>query len=278
MHPFYEKCLEHCFDFWNEAVCSEPPHIFYKFLKDLYEQNKLSKIKIGQKYRIPPIFHQIWVGPKPFPEKYKKWQKTWQTMPGWRYKLWTDKDLDDFPFVNRDLFLKEKNMGARADILRMEILYQEGGVYIDTDFECLKPEIFDILNRAYDFYTGITPLDGEICLFGKWVDSKHSRPSNFKGFIENRRKVKTPKSCGKDTGITLKGPGLFTKMVYEHANKGYRDILLPPTFVYPLAIYPPKPKGRMSKKQGHLAHLMNTEEGREEIKRIVLKPESIAIH
>lgn len=278
MHPFYEKCLNHCFDFWNQAVCPEQPKVFYKFLKDLYEQNKLSKIKIGETYRIPPIFHQIWIGPRPFPAKYKKWQKTWQTMPGWKYKLWTDKDLEDFPFVNRDLFLKEKNMGARADILRMEILYQEGGVYIDTDFECLKPEVFDILNRAYDFYTGITPLDGEIYYLANGLIASIPGHPILKGFIENRRKAKTPKGCGKCTAITLKGPGLFTKMAYEYANKGYRDILLPPTFVYPLAIYPPKAKGHLSSKQGYLAHLMNTEEGREEIKESVVRPESIAIH
>ena len=40
----------------------------------------------------------------------------------------------------------------RSDIVRYEILHAFGGLYIDTDFECLKS--FDILHHCYTFYIG----------------------------------------------------------------------------------------------------------------------------
>lgn len=276
MQPFYDMILTNKVEeWWINAVGDREPVEVFSFFEKMYEQNKLKLLPDSEPYRIPRVFHHIWIGGKPFPEKYKKWQKTWQSVPGWEYKLWTDREVRDFPMVNRDLFEAAANIGIKADILRMEILYKEGGVYIDTDFECLQPEMFDILNKNYDFYSGLTPLDGKAILIANGLIGAISGHPILKGYIENLRKAKTMKGC---TGIVMKGPGFLTRMVLEYANTSCKDILLPPTFFYPLAIYPPKPIGLLSLKQGSLAHLMDSEEGREEIKYIVNKPESLAIH
>ena len=52
----------------------------------------------------------------------------------------------------------------KSDIARYEIIYRYGGVYIDTDFECLRP--LDFLHYIYDFYTGIQPLDSAYLQLG----------------------------------------------------------------------------------------------------------------
>src|SRR5204863_264320 len=46
----------------------------------------------------------------------------------------------------------------RADILRLELLWRYGGVYIDTDFECLKP--IDELLEGVEFFTGLLKRAG----------------------------------------------------------------------------------------------------------------------
>jgi hypothetical protein len=62
--------------------------------------------------------------------------------------------IKDFPFLKlRECYAKSDNYGEKSDVLRCEILYQEGGIYVDHDVKCLKP--FDPLNCAYDFYCGI---------------------------------------------------------------------------------------------------------------------------
>jgi inositol phosphorylceramide mannosyltransferase catalytic subunit len=92
---------------------------------------------------IPPVLHQIWVGPDPLPDAYAAYGETWRSHhPGWEYRLWTD---DNLPAMrNRDLYDRADeltpahNIGQfRADVLRYELLWSFGGVYVDVDFECL---------------------------------------------------------------------------------------------------------------------------------------------
>ena len=58
---------------------------------------------------------------------------------GWEYKLWKDKDVEIFGLKNIKLFNNITNFGAKSDIFRYEILERMGGVYIDTDFDTVKP-------------------------------------------------------------------------------------------------------------------------------------------
>ncbi len=97
------------------------PNELYSLCKKLFDDNIINIASSSQTYRIPPIFHQIWVGTNPFPERYKVWQKTWQNIEGWDYKLWTDEDVEEFVFINKELYYNEKNFGARADIFLIVI-------------------------------------------------------------------------------------------------------------------------------------------------------------
>lgn len=95
---------------------------------------------------IPPIIHRVWPGPDPVPYTFRAHAATFEHHnPGWEHRLWTVDDLDDLDMVNRDLYDRAKTEAPddwlrwRADIARLEILYQYGGIYVDTDAECLKP-------------------------------------------------------------------------------------------------------------------------------------------
>ncbi len=89
------------------------------------------------KLKIPKIFHRIWLGNNPMPEDYIKYGETWiKHHPDWKMILWTDQNM--IPLENQNLYDSTDIMAMKADIARYEILYHFGGVYIDTDFECLK--------------------------------------------------------------------------------------------------------------------------------------------
>ena len=158
-------------------------------------------------------------------------------------------------------------MGARADILRLEILYREGGVYIDTDFECLKPQIFDVLNTAYDFYCGLHPLDcRDLCMNNAIVGSIPEHP-----IIEaciKQLNLKTSTSTRDE--VVLRGPGLFTRMTLQHMNKDHKDMVFPPSFFYPLGVF--------EMKYGTFGGLPFCEDTLAFIKKKVSKPETAAIH
>lgn len=243
----------------------------FNLCKKMYRDHSPCLAVGEQQNKIPRIFHQIWVGGKPFPEKYKKWQKSWQSAPGWTYKLWNDEDAEKFVLENKELYYAEKNMGVRADIFRAEILCRFGGVYIDTDFECLQPEIFDLFNKAYDFYTGLQPLDARGFQIANGLIGSIPEHPILRAYIDHLKEQNPVTNNGfskKHGNIVKRGPGLFSQMILLHCNKKHRDIVLPPTFFYPVACYQ-FPKGELSN---------YSDEMQEEIKKDSCKPESAAIH
>ena len=81
------------------------------------------------------------MGASKLSQKEIEWQQTWkQYNPHWEYVMWTDEKIaNDLNITHQDIFDNCKSYSEKSDVLRFEILYQYGGLYIDTDFECLKP-------------------------------------------------------------------------------------------------------------------------------------------
>lgn len=88
-------------------------------------------------------FHRIWVGPDPMPEEFEAYGQSWlDHHPGWEMMLWTNDNLPAMRngelYGNPTEWVPAANVGQfRADILRYEVLWRYGGVYVDADFECL---------------------------------------------------------------------------------------------------------------------------------------------
>jgi hypothetical protein len=88
---------------------------------------------------IPRLIHQIWVGPKPLPEEYAALiDKTKAMHPNWEHRLWTEKTLPD-ESIRSEWRNKLRMPAERSDLLRLELLYKFGGIYLDVDFALLKP-------------------------------------------------------------------------------------------------------------------------------------------
>jgi hypothetical protein len=90
---------------------------------------------------IPKLFHQIWINESQpeLPEPYRSYAQTWLDMhPGWAYRLWNVANID-FPLRRPELLPLCGSYAQKADVLRLEVVFRYGGVYMDTDFECFKP-------------------------------------------------------------------------------------------------------------------------------------------
>ena len=200
----------------------------------LFDQNYSSR-KPGAMQRsevalIPKIIHQIWIGPNPVPEKVKWMMKTWKEMnPGWEYRLWTNEDLKDFGLENQLAFDALSNWGAKSDLWRCEILDRMGGVYVDIDFECLKP--LDDLHHQYEFYCGI--LDGSEIANGLMA----SRPHHpiMRACIERWKTIPFFPTKDPELIIALTGPVFFTNIVAEHLVRFEdRSIVFPQAYFFAL--------------------------------------------
>ena len=102
---------------------------------------------------IPKIIHQIWIGPKPMPSKF---METWKIKnPDYEYICWTEEKIKELNFTFRcqkiidivDLY------HGKADIMRLEILYKYGGIYLDADSICIEPlGDYFLKNKAFATY------------------------------------------------------------------------------------------------------------------------------
>ena len=101
---------------------------------------------------IPRVFHQIWVGPDPLPDEFARYQETWlRHNPGWELRVWRDGNLPE-DLHRPEAAERSRPPAERADILRLELLWRFGGIYLDTDFECLRP--IEPLLDGVEFFVG----------------------------------------------------------------------------------------------------------------------------
>lgn len=85
---------------------------------------------------IPKVFHRVWFG-GPMPDEYARYGETWQQHhPEWELRLWSEGDLPEIEAHPN--FRRVKSHSERSDFYRHAILAAHGGVYLDTDFECLR--------------------------------------------------------------------------------------------------------------------------------------------
>lgn len=74
------------------------------------------------------------------PDEFRRYGDTWANHhPDWEFQLWTDDNLPRLCPSSMTAWDLATHNAGRADILRHELMYQFGGVYVDTDMECLRP-------------------------------------------------------------------------------------------------------------------------------------------
>ena len=89
---------------------------------------------------IPKKIHYIWLGGKEEPEILKKCKMTWEKFcQDYEIIRWDEANLNlDCCKYCREAYDSKKYAFA-SDVLRFDVLYNEGGIYLDVDVEVLKP-------------------------------------------------------------------------------------------------------------------------------------------
>lgn len=214
--------------------------------------------KPPQGFPIPPLIHFIWLG-SPLPVHAKEIVDSWASHhPGFTIKIWTDEDAKAFPWSkesSKKAFDLAPTYAGKADILRLEILFQLGGIYSDTDVICLKP-FHDLIVQGCTFFGGLELNQvweeyGKPLYVGTAVMGA-AKGSQVIGWCIDNFKPSLEK--GPSSDIILKGgPGLLSQSCSSNLNEDL--LILPCSYIYPF------PYGR-----------------KQEDYKAFIAPESMAVH
>ena len=160
--------------------------------------------------KIPKVIHQIYIGEKEMPNQQLEWRKTWQKFnPDWELILWDDERLKTIDLQNEDSFKYCKSIASKVDLIRLEIIYNFGGLYIDTDFECLKS--IDSFFHDKDFIAcRQNPKGPTVCNAFVAAAPKHEILSKLIDDTPKRGAAHKPEGC-----VEKFGPRFLTDVIDE---------------------------------------------------------------
>lgn len=233
----FDLMIKTSYDYNQQAYDSEPR---WKVLEEMYNKNFLD-VKDRSNQILPKKIHQIWLGGE-IPDKYKRMTHTWRDMnPEWEYKLWTDNDVKSIDLPNRRLFDSMTNYGPKSDLLRYHIMNKYGGVYADTDFECLKP--FHAFTHL-EFFMGIA-YQSKLELYPGLIGCIPHHPIS-EALIKEVCKIKTMPNS--PTGVLETISSYFFTRVFWSVISSYTEgvVAFPPDYFYPF----PNDRG-YKKRDGH---------------------------
>lgn len=97
---------------------------------------------------IPKVIHYCWFGKQPLPKSVKANIDSWKkNCPDYTIVQWNEDNFD----VNKYSFTKEaydnKQWAFVSDVARLDIIYNHGGIYFDTDVKMLR-NISSVLSCA----------------------------------------------------------------------------------------------------------------------------------
>lgn len=116
--------------------------------------------------RIPKKLHYIWMGGKPLPEAYERNIATWREYnPDFEIIRWDETNYD----VHRHRYVAESYahgaMSFASNFMRLDIVNEEGGIYLDTDVEVRQSFTPLLADRAF-FGMAATDRVSNGCGFG----------------------------------------------------------------------------------------------------------------
>lgn len=96
---------------------------------------------------IPKVIHYCWFGSNSMDKIHRKCLKSWEkNLPGFQFMKWDESNIDfaHHPFLKAAYEMKK--WAFVADYIRLQKLYEFGGIYLDTDMLILKP-LEELLNQ-----------------------------------------------------------------------------------------------------------------------------------
>lgn len=176
---------------------------------------------------IPKIIHQLWIGNKPAPLSF---MNTWKDKhPDFEYIYWNESEFEKrkFIFKCQEKIDEIEEINGKADIMRWEILYEFGGVFLDADSICIEPIDEELLNKkCFAGWEQEEVRKGLIATGTMGFPPKHPLVKKAIKWILNNEVSQKKSDMMAWQSV---GPGLLTKM-YNTGN--FKDMHIFPSYTF----------------------------------------------
>lgn len=155
------------------------------------------KLAVYQEQKIPKVIHYCWFGKKEIPDQYKKWMESWKYYcPDYEIIEWNEENYDvhKSPYVGQAY--ESGKWAFVSDYVRIDIIHEYGGVYLDTDVELIKN--IDVM-LGNDAFCGFE--SNEYVAFGLGFGAKKFHPiiHEIKEYYDNRNFISDDGSLDQTT-------------------------------------------------------------------------------
>lgn len=100
---------------------------------------------------IPKVIHYCWFGRKPKPKLAEKCIASWKKYcPDYEITEWNEDNFDVNQYAYTKFCYDNKLWAYLSDFVRLEVVFNHGGIYFDTDVEVIRT--FDDLLKYDAFY------------------------------------------------------------------------------------------------------------------------------
>lgn len=156
---------------------------------------------------IPKIIHYCWFGGNPLPKSAEKCIASWRKYcPDYEIRRWDESnfDLHCIPYCTE--MAERKKWAFLSDYARLKIIFENGGVYLDTDVELLK-SLDTLLDRGA--YMGFENSDLVATGLGFAAEKGHPFLGENMAYYENLQDFEQIRACPHITTDLLKKHGLI---------------------------------------------------------------------
>ena len=172
---------------------------------------------------IPKIIHYCWFGRGQKNELALKCIESWKkNCPEYILKEWNEDNFD----LNSNKYVRQAYDSRRyafvTDYVRLFALYNEGGIYMDTDVEVLKPLDVFLKHKAFSSFenndkipTGIMAAEQG----NQWIFDLMQEYVDLE-FVDSDGKLDLTTNVERITRLTMKEYGLVPKSGYQELKGG----------------------------------------------------------
>jgi mannosyltransferase OCH1-like enzyme len=181
---------------------------------------------------IPKTIHYCWFGQKEIPQKHAEYIAKWsKTFEGYAIVKWNEENSPmHLPYMQTAY--KNKKWANLSNFTRLWAIYEQGGIYLDTDIEVLKT--FDPLlsNNCFLGFEDIY-VDWDGCINNAVIGAEPKHP-----FILEMKERLLNEFDGLEEAH-LSSPNFTTRLLKEKGLREYKEQQVEGVHIYPIQFFYP---------------------------------------